>query len=135
MDRATAAELLDALHSALGAFYAGGPVEPVCLCLTEDIAWHVPGHNAIAGDYKGLDGVLAYFMRRRDFAAGSLRLQPGELMVGDEHVSVLTDGTAVIAGTERRWSTVGLYRVDGGRVGECWLLPLDPPAFDTIWTP
>lgn len=65
MDRTTAIEALDGLHAAFGAFYAGGPVEPVRQCLTEDIAWHIPGDNAIAGHYKGLDAVLAYFSRRR----------------------------------------------------------------------
>ncbi len=78
--------------------------------------------------------MLAYFSRRRDLVASTLRLHPGEVLVGDEHVAVLTDGTAVIAGTECRWSTVGLYRLDGARVAECWLLPLDPATFDAIWS-
>jgi len=26
--------------------------------LTHDVAWHVPGTNAIAGDYHGIDSVL-----------------------------------------------------------------------------
>jgi hypothetical protein len=61
-------------------------------------------------------------------------MHPGELMVGDgDHAGVLTDGTAVIAGIERRWSTLGLYRIRDRRVAECWLLPLDPAAFDAIW--
>ena len=54
--------------------------------------------------------------------------------VGDgEHVAMLTDGTAVIGGVERSWSTVGLYRLRGERIAACWLLPLDPAAFDEIW--
>ncbi len=44
-----------------------------------------------------------------------------------------TDGIAVLDGREQRWSTVGLYRFRGGRVAACWLLPLDPAAFDRIW--
>jgi hypothetical protein len=46
----------------------------------------------------------------------------------------VTDGTATIGGVERRWSTVGLYRLRDGRVARCWLLPLDPKAFDAIWS-
>jgi len=56
------------------------------------------------------------------------------VLVGHNHIAVLTDGTAVIAGTERRWATVGLYRIEDARVAECWLLPLDPAAFDAIWS-
>jgi ketosteroid isomerase-like protein len=134
MDRAQASELLEALHAALAACYAGGSVDVIRKHLTEDVAWHVPGNNAIAGDYEGVEGVLEYFGRRRDLAGGSLRLHPGEMLVGDNHVAVLTDGTAVIAGAERRWATVGLYRIEDARVAECWLLPLDPTAFDATWS-
>jgi hypothetical protein len=94
----------------------------------------VPGDNAIAGDYSGRDEVLAYMARRRDLADLTFRLHPGEVLRGDgEHVAVLTDGTAILDGVERRWSTVGLYRLRGERIAACWLLPLDARAFDDCW--
>jgi hypothetical protein len=96
----------------------------------------VPGRNAIAGDYHGIEAVLDYFARRRDLAGRTFRMHPGEVLQGDgDHVAVLTDGTATIDGVERRWSTVGLYRLRGERICACWLLPLDAQAFDAIWTP
>lgn len=128
------AALLARLHAAQGAFYAGGPAESLRALLTDDVAWTVPGENAIAGRYQGSDAVMAYFARRRDQAGRTFRLHPGEILSGDgDHVAVLTDGTAVIDGTEQRWSTVGLYRFRGDLVAACWLLPLDPAAFDRIW--
>jgi len=77
MDRAAAINLLQRLHAAQGAFYAGGEEAPVR--------------------------------------------------------ALLTDGTAVVGGVQRRWSTVGLYQVRAGQVAACWLLPLDPNLFDDIW--
>ena len=134
MDHDTARERLAALHAAQGAFYAGGDAAPLRALLTEDIEWHVPGDNAIAGDYRGLDAAMAYFARRRDLADRTFRMQPGELLVGDgDHVAALTDGEAVIGGEAHRWSTVGLYRFRGERIRGCWLLPLDPAAFDAAW--
>jgi hypothetical protein len=134
MERAIAEQVLRRLHAAQGTLYAGGNVDCVRPVLTEDIEWHVPGRNSIAGDYHGIEAVLGYFVRRRDLAKGTFRMQPGELMVGDgDHASVLTEGTAVIAGTERCWSTLGLYRIRGQRVAACWLLPLQPDVFDAIW--
>jgi ketosteroid isomerase-like protein len=134
VDRAAAIEVLDRLHAAQGAFYSGGPDEPLRAVLTADVEWRVPGRNAISGHYRGIDAVLAYFARRRDLAARSFRMLPGEVLVGDgDHVAVLTDGVARIGGREERWSTVGLYRLAGGRVAACSLLPLDPEAFDRIW--
>jgi uncharacterized protein len=134
--REQAERILARLHQAQGAFYAGGPRDPLHAVLTEDIVWVVPGRNAIAGEYRGLDAVIDYFTRRRAIADRSFRMHPGELLVGDgDHVAVLTDGTATIDGVGHRWSTVGLYRLRGDRVAACRLLPLDPEAFDAIWSP
>ena len=128
------AALLARLHAAQGAFYAGGPDGPLRALLAPDVVWTVPGENAIAGRYVGIDAVMAYFGRRRDHAGRTFRLHPGEILTGDgDHVAVLTDGTAVIAGAEHRWSTVGLYRFHGEHLAACWLLPLDQAAFDRIW--
>ena len=134
MQRAAAIDLLRRLHAAQGAFYAGGPAEPVRELLDEEVEWHVPGRNAIAGDYRGVDAVMDYFARRRDLADRTFRMHPGEVLVGDgDHVAVLTDGSAEIDGHVQRWSTVGLYRVREGRIAGCWLLLLDAEAFDRIW--
>ena len=133
--RAEAERTLARLHEEQGAFYAGGPREPLHEVLTEDIVWVVPGRNAIAGEYRGRDAVIDYFTRRRELADRSFRMHPGEVLVGDgDHVAVLTDGTATIDGVEHHWSTVGLYRLREGRVAACWLLPLDAAAFDAIWS-
>jgi ketosteroid isomerase-like protein len=134
VERAAAVELLGALHAAQGDFYAGGPDAPLRALLAADVEWHVPGRNAIAGHYRGVEDVMAYFARRRDHAARSFRMLPGEVLVGDgDHVAVLTDGVARIAGREERWSTVGLYRLAAGRIAGARLLPLDAAAFDRIW--
>ena len=113
--------------------YAGGGSGTVRALLTEDVEGHVPGESAIAGDYRGIEEVISYFQRRRALAANTLRLHPGETLVGDSHVAVLTDGTAVLAGLEQRWSTLGLYRLRGERIAACWLLALDLPAFNRVW--
>jgi ketosteroid isomerase-like protein len=134
MDRDEARRVLARLHEAQGTFYAGGTAEPLRALLADDVAWVVPGRNLIAGEYRGIDEVMAYFARRRDVAARTFRMLPGDLLTGDgDHVAVLTDGTATIGGVEQRWSTVGLYRLRDGRVAACWLLPLDQAGFDAIW--
>jgi ketosteroid isomerase-like protein len=135
MTRADAIALLERLHAAQGVLYAGGPTAPVRELLAPDIEWHVPGTNAIAGSYRGVDEVLDYFRRRRDLAAGTFRMDPGDVLTGDgDALAVLTDGTATIGGVEHRWSTVGLYRVRDGRIASCHLLALDQAAFDAIWS-
>jgi ketosteroid isomerase-like protein len=135
LDRDTVLRVLERLHRAQNAFYAGGEGDELRALLTEDVVWHVPGSNAIAGRYAGVDAVMGYFARRRALASATFRLHPGEVLTGNgDHVAVLTDGTAIVDGRERRWSTVGLYRFRGERVAACWLLPLDAAAFDAIWS-
>jgi uncharacterized protein len=125
---------LAAFHAAQGAFYAGGSAEPLRALLAADVEWHVPGSSVIAGDYAGRDATMAYFATRRDLAQETFRMHPGEVLTGDgPHAAVLTDGEAWVDGVHHRWSTVGLYRIAGGRVAACWLLPLDGAAFDAAW--
>jgi uncharacterized protein len=134
MDRDHAVRVLGRLHEAQGRFYAGGPGGALRELLTDDVAWHVPGDTPISGEHVGRDAVMAYFARRRDLASRTFRLHPGEVLVGDgEHVAVLTDGTATIDGRERRWSTVGLYRLREERVAACLLMPLSQHEFDAVW--
>jgi ketosteroid isomerase-like protein len=134
IDRAHALSVLRALHDAQNAMYSGGETNAVRALLTEEIEWHVPGESAIAGDYHGIEEVVDYFHRRRALASNTLRLHPGEILVGATHVAVLTDGTATLGGVEHRWSTVGLYRLRRQQIAACWLLPLDQHAFDRAWT-
>jgi YbgC/YbaW family acyl-CoA thioester hydrolase len=134
VDEADAAALLGRLHAAQNDFYGGGGDAALREVLTPDIAWHVPGHNAIAGDYEGIEAVLAYFAKRRDLAAGTFRMRPRDLLTGHgDWVASLTDGVAGIGGRESGWSTVGLYRLSDGKVAECRLLPFDPAVFDAVW--
>jgi uncharacterized protein (TIGR00369 family) len=135
MERETAIALLDRLHAVQNEFYAGGSGTALEELLAPDVMWTVPGANAIAGTYRGLEEVLGYFGRRRDLAARTFRLERRDVLAGaGEQLAALVDGVATVAGAEQRWSTVGLYDVSDGRVAACWLLPLDQRAFDAIWS-
>jgi ketosteroid isomerase-like protein len=135
VDGATAKSVVQNLHGAQNPMYAGGDPEAVRALLAEDFVWHVPGNNAIAGVYRGRDEVLAYFRRRRRIAGNTMRLHPGEIMVGQgDYVAALTEGAATLGGAEYRWGTVGLYRIRDGLIAACWLLPLDPEALDRVWS-
>lgn len=129
-----ARESICRLHAAQRDFYAGGPADPLREALTEDVVWTVPGRNAIAGRYEGIEQVMAYFARRRDIASRTFVMHTSEILTGEgEHVAALTEGHAILAGVERRWWTVGLYRLRGELIAACWLLPLDIDEFDRIW--
>ena len=125
--------LVAELHRRQAEMYAGGPVEPVAELLAEEIVWRVPGGSPIAGEYRGVDAVLAYFRRRRELAGATMKMHPREVLADGEAVVQLVEGTARLSGEEVSWRTVGVYRVEGGRVREVWLVPFDLDWFDRIW--
>src|SRR3954453_209212 len=132
--RDAAIEVLERLHAAQARLYRDGDPGPVQEILTEDIIWVGPGASPIAGTYRGRTEVLNYMVARRGVADGTFRMHPEDVLTGDgDFAAVLTDGTAVIGGVERRWSTVGLYRLRGDRVAECRLMPFDQARFREIW--
>ena len=136
MTRERAVALLDALHEAQNGFYGGGSDAALRALLADDVVWTIPGASPIAGTFRGVDEVLAYFARRRDLASGTFRMHRRDVLVGTtDRICALTDGTATLSGREHRWSTAGLYDVTSDeRIAACRLLAFDQASFDAIWS-
>jgi uncharacterized protein len=128
------AQLIRDFHERQNRFYAGGDQGPVQAMLTEDVAWHVPGHSAIAGDYEGRDAVLDYFARRRTLARATFRIDVRGVLADDERAVILAGGEVELDGETFTWGTVGIFRLGEGRIAECWVVPYDQQAFDEIWS-
>jgi 2'-5' RNA ligase len=125
--------IVERFHVFQARAYAKGEMEPLREHLRDDVVWHVPGGSAIAGEHRGIEEVLAYFARRRAMTDATFRVTiHGVGMIGDR-VMQLAGGSAVRDGRGVSWETVGVFRVAGGQIAECWLLPFDLPAFDEIW--
>lgn len=127
-------QLIRDFHDRQNRFYAGGDQEPVRAMLTENVAWHVPGASAIAGDYQGRDEVLRYFARRRTLADATFRIHVRGALADDERAVILAGGEVERGGETFAWGTVGIFRIAEGRIAECWVVPYDQDAFDAIWS-
>jgi uncharacterized protein len=127
-------QLIRDFHDRQNRFYAGGDQEPVRAMLTENVAWHVPGASAIAGDYQGRDEVLRYFARRRKLADATFRIHVRGALADDERTVILAGGEVEQGGETFAWGTVGIFRIAEGRIAECWVVPYDQDAFDEIWS-
>jgi ketosteroid isomerase-like protein len=129
------ARLLEAFNQAQRRFYADeDDTATLRRLLADDIAWHVPGRSAIAGDYHGHDEVLGYFAARRARAKATFRVQPRGILADDQQVVQFAGGRMERDGKVRQWETVGVYRIADGKIAECWLLPFDQYLFDEIWS-
>jgi uncharacterized protein len=126
--------LIREFHDRQNRFYAGGEQMPVSAMLTDDVTWHVPGRSAIAGDYRGREQVLRYFARRRELADATFRIDVRGVLADDERAVILAGGEVEYGGETFSWGTVGIFRLAGGRIAECWVVPYDQSAFDRIWS-
>ena len=103
--------------------------------LAEDVAWHVPGPSAIAGDYGGRDEVLGYFLTRRELARATFRIHVRGVLADDERAVIFAGEQVERHGETSAWETVGVFRIADGKIAECWVLPYDQYSFDKIWSP
>ncbi len=129
------ARLIEAFSQAQRRFYAGDDDTATLRgLLRDDIAWHVSGRSAIAGDYRGHDQVLGYFAARRKLARASFRVEPHGLLADEHWVVQFATGRLERDGRVSRWQTLGVYRIAQGKIAECWLVPFDQYQFDQIWS-
>ena len=103
--------------------------------ICEDVAWHVPGRSAIAGDYRGRDEVLRYFVARRDLARATFRIVVRGVLADDERAVIFAGGQVQRNGESSAWETIGVFRIANEKIAECWVLPYDQYSFDEIWSP
>jgi ketosteroid isomerase-like protein len=112
---------------------AGGDDRALAEVFADDVVWHVPGHNAIAGEYRGLRRAMNYVTRRRELAEGTFEITVQDVLANDQHGLVIATGRATRGGTAHQWRAHGLYRFRDGRIAECWVLPENQYEFDRIW--
>jgi ketosteroid isomerase-like protein len=128
------ARLIRDFHDRQNRFYAGGDQAPAGALLAEDVAWHVPGRSALAGDYEGRAEVLRYFAVRRELANRTFRIAVRGVLADDERAVIFAGGLVERQGTILEWETAGVFRIVDGKIGECWVLPFDQYRFDDIWS-
>ena len=114
--------------------FVQGDVAGLVGLFADDAVWHVPGANAMAGDYQGRDAIVAFLRRTAELTGGTYRVELLWVVADDEH-------------------TVAVYRARGERDGDraldieqallvelrdgLWTdiraQPLDQAAFDAFW--
>ena len=111
-----------------------GDLETIRSHWADDIVYHVPGNNALAGDYKGKDGVLVYLAKLRNLAGGTLRIsEVHDVLANDEHGVLLHRITASRKGKQFTGDQTNIY-LRGGKMQEAWAHPTDQRAVDEFFS-
>jgi ketosteroid isomerase-like protein len=113
--------------------FARGDTDTVMSLLADDIVWHIPGRNPLAGDYEGHDGVMRFLGSLMESTGGTFRLSVHDITASDEHVVAIVDVHAERNG--RPWDTHALHvwHVRDGKAVEFRAVSVDPYGDDEFW--
>jgi ketosteroid isomerase-like protein len=111
------------------AAFSQGDMQTVGELLSDDVVWHSPGNNPLAGDYKGKDQVFGLFAKLLEITEGTFHQEIHDLLGSDQHVVALMD-----EGWRKPKPFTGrsihTWHVKGGKAAEFWLFNEDQAAAD-----
>ena len=98
--------------------------------IAEDVVWHVPGRNPIAGEIRGLDELVAWLGRVSELG---FTIREHDVFGNDEHVCALSYMGARRPGVEVEMRVTSVFHFRGGQQVERWMYPEDMEAWDAIF--
>lgn len=118
-----------------GAALAGGDMGAMAAALTEDAVWHQPGANRLSGDHVGPEAIVAHLGRFMELSGGTFALTTESATESGDLVSTTVRFTARREGAEEDLDQHGVdvFRVEGDRIAEIWLISEDQSAEDRFW--
>lgn len=117
-----------------GAAMASGDMAALAASLTADVVWHQPGANQLSGDVVGPDGVLAHLGRFMELSRGTFTLETESATESGDLVATTVRFTAQREGAaDLDQHGVDVFRVEGDRIAEIWLISEDQAAEDRFW--
>jgi ketosteroid isomerase-like protein len=114
--------------------FAQGDVPAVFGALDPSIAWHVPGHGPLSGDYTGHDKVGGFFQRTMELSGGSFGIDVHNVMAGEDLVVVLVTVKAQRNGIAASFPEVHVWRLKDGRAIEFREYQGDEQREDRFWS-
>ena len=111
--------------------FAKGDLDAIREVLAPDCVWHVPGRSSLAGDYRGPDAILGYFLALFERSGGTVKAELkecGEIAPG--LVSCLVHLTADMSAGRVDQDFVQIFKREGGLTTEVWGYASDQYAID-----
>lgn len=114
--------------------FVRGDVAGLLDLFAEDAVWHVPGENAMAGDYRGREEIVAFLRRTAEETAGTYRVDLLWVVADDEHTVAVYRARGERAGRQLDIEQALLIELRNGLWADVRAQPLDQPAFDAFWS-
>lgn len=114
--------------------FAKGDMDAVSAVFADDIAWHIPGRNQLAGDRTSKDEVFDLFGKLVELTDGTFHLEVHDIVGGDDHVVVLASEHGNRNGKTLGGNHCHVWHVSGGKAVEFWDFPADAYGEDDFWS-
>lgn len=115
------------------AAFQSGDMDTLRNLFAPDIVWHAGGRNPLSGDFKGIDEVLASFMKTMELAGGTFKVELHDVMANDEHAVALASSSGERDGKKLQNNFAHIAHVKDGKMTESWIHPDDQYAVDEFW--
>jgi len=102
-------------YAAFGRSDVNGYIQPC----TEDFSFNIPGHGAIAGSWRGKDGLNELAGKAIEVTAGSFQEDVEDVLVTDRHAVVLARRRFIRDGQSREYKTAHVYQIRDGKLATC----------------
>lgn len=114
--------------------YASRDPDRMGALLAEDAVWHVGGTHRFSGDYRGREAILDYFRRVDAETAGTMRLEPVELLANERRGAAFLRVTALRGERELDVTMAEAFQFDDdGRIREFWAHATEQDAINRFW--
>ena len=114
--------------------FSGGDGRVLLELFQPDAVWHVPGTNAMAGDYRGLDEIVPFLRRTRELTNRTYDVELLWAVGDDEHLVAVYRARGEREGRKSLDIEQALViELRDGLWADIRAQPLDQVAFDAFW--
>jgi len=114
--------------------FANGDIPAVFGALDPRIAWHVPGHSPLSGDFIGHEQVGGFFSRTMELSGGAFGIDVHKVLADDDLVVVLATVNAQRNGISASFAEVHVWRLKNGKAVEFREYQGDEQREDQFWS-
>lgn len=102
--------------------------------LDDDVVWHTPGRNLLAGTHEGRTETFASFAREFELSGGTYTVEVHDVLANNEHTVALLHATAEREGKRLDQHYVIVFHIHNEMVHEAWELWTDQASLDAFWS-
>jgi uncharacterized protein len=98
-----------------------------------DIVWHEPGRHQTSGDYRGIDAVIANFLKSFELTDGTFKVEVHDILGSDDHAVALGTVSAQRNGKSLSEPYAHVCHFRDGKLSEAWIVDYDLHTVDEFF--